>query len=390
MDNTGPAQSVTTKKTDAAENPRGIVTVTVVKGASGYGIAVIGPGDDEPRTGVYISTSLNPDVPKGKRVVSVNGQDMAFATQAECATIIVSNTEMILVLAPDAGGFAQYQSEEETFDGFGDDNDGDGNDAPMKRRGSLRKASIIHPDEEVTVTLQKGENGYGIAVVGPEEDEERSGVFVSRSKNAAVPQGQRVVSVNGVAMKDATQAECSNLIKESSEMELVLVPDEAGYNQYLDEVEDTVNRDHLQRRASLRVAASVTHTAKEQTVTLSRNENGGFGIALVGPTETEQKSGVFVSNSSNDALSGGNRILSINNKDMRDATQEECFKFIASIQGAMELVVILHQAGLEKYLEKATAGVLKGPSGYGLGLVGPVPGELPTGACFALANYRCV
>ena len=82
----------------------------VVKGPSGFGIGVLGPlqAHGELRKGVFISRSYHASVQIGRRVVSCNGIDMAFASQEQCAKAIADSEEIVLMLVPDDEGYAKY------------------------------------------------------------------------------------------------------------------------------------------------------------------------------------------------------------------------------------------------------------------------------------------
>lgn len=80
-----------------------------------------------------------------------------------------------------------------------------------------------------TVTVEKPQDGgFGIALIGPKVNEQRTGVYISKSKNKKIPAGERIISINAISMVGATQLEAHEMIMTSDEITLVLITDHEG------------------------------------------------------------------------------------------------------------------------------------------------------------------
>ena len=85
--------------------------VTLAKGPGGFGFGILGPpdtatddtpGSQQPRDGIYISSSRHESVTVGWRLLQVNGADLKRATKQECVDIIRQSgkTIALIIAAP--------------------------------------------------------------------------------------------------------------------------------------------------------------------------------------------------------------------------------------------------------------------------------------------------
>eukprot|EP00039_Didymoeca_costata_P008827 m.117307 g.117307 ORF g.117307 m.117307 type:complete len:2031 (-) comp14246_c0_seq3:549-6641(-) len=210
------------------------ISVTIFKNGPSYGLSLVGPSDvNDQRQGIYIS-KIKKDGPahglvkKKQRILSVNGTDTTNVPKQEVLKLFKGTTSLKLEVSvdQDEAGFSQYAKSDEPSKGS--------SNAPPSEN-----SSAANPNE-ITVTLSM-DGPLGLGFQGKKNAEDtREGVFISKVKPDSPAAGQllpmqRILTLNGSDVRNATKVDVVGLIKSSVSTVYFVVtrePDAVGFSQF--------------------------------------------------------------------------------------------------------------------------------------------------------------
>ncbi|KAL0970305.1 hypothetical protein UPYG_G00240130 [Umbra pygmaea] len=188
----------------------------------------------------------------------------------------------------------------------------------------------IIPGCETTIDISKGRTGLGLSIVGG-CDTLLGAIIIhevyedgAAAKDGRLWAGDQILEVNGVDLRVATHDEAINVLRQTpQQVRLSVYRDEAQYKE--EELWDTF------------------------TVELQKKPSQGLGLSIVG---RRNDTGVFVSDvvkggvvDCDGRLMQGDQILSINQEDVRNATQESVAALLKCSVGAIIIEVGRFKAG---------------------------------------------
>lgn len=218
----------------------------------------------------------------------------------------------------------------------------------------------------LTVRLLNKGDGFGMSFVGPSGKplDRKRGVFISGTKDGGAAQltgelrkGQRVNSINGRDVQNATRKVVATMFKGQSDVVLEVVDDWSGFKQYEAE---TNKKEKGPQKPLEDTNLPVMHVVREETVILKDivganetveakiavPEGQGLGIGIVNENHANYISGMKAGgNLDKSGLVGvGDRLLKVNNVDVSSASREDCIGALkAATLRSFEVTLVLER-----------------------------------------------
>ena len=381
---------------DAVDNgPKPTQIRAVVKITRGQGLG-IGIGNE---AGFNYVRGMKPggnaekcgSIRAGDRVQMINDKQVSTLTREKCIATLkqasqTSNEVTLILNRPPAGDPGNLPSaerhaspppavEETTFGKTTTTTSAGGKKSKIKKEilANIAYGSIQAAPEDpgynfeavvLTVRLLNQGGGFGMSFVGPtgKPQDRKRGVYISGTKDGGAAQltgelrkGQRVNSVNGQNVQNATRKTVTSLFKGQSDVVLEVVDDWKGFTQYGAEVN---KKDKTLKDTNL----PVTHVVGPETVvlkdivganetaevTIAVPEGEGLGVAIVNDNNANYVSGMKPGgNVDKSGMVGvGDRLLKINKTDVSSASREDCIGALkAAASRSTEVTLLVEHVG---------------------------------------------
>ena len=388
------------KKAKMRPLPSGAITVTLHRGANGFGMQFGGAKDEAEAEsngfGIYVAQTKpggsafdEEEIVVGQQVLRLNEHDLFDATTEELQEYLKTvGNSMELALVENARLSNTYEQVNQS--------------ARRVLRASMWKdptssggSAEEYSDNEdiIHTTVVKNDLGFGLRFGGPKTtaDGEKHGfgVFVSGTKpggaaedNPDISIGFQVLNLNGVDLTNATTATLSEaLTKVRTEMTLQLIENDKLFKTYTQPAKSSGER------LGGRTRASVHHRKVKSKSCSVRLEKGtaGFGLKFGGAINEEEAKqlgfGVFISGTKPggaaekvEELEVGMQVLALNGTDLTKATTRELSGALRGVRGALELDLETNDELYEAYTTKkrhVSTTLKKGPEGFGMLFGGP-------------------
>lgn len=328
----------------------------------GYGLTLLGPRDDEERSGVFISRVKTPGpaadcgrIFVGMRILELNGVELVQGSKSDASRVFQqSGGSMEMVLAPPLPG---SQWEEPTPDG-----PSVGRPDPYTSLAESGRTPSndfnAYSNAPVRVVLERDAHlGYGITVLGPLDDAPRTGIFIKTVKpyspaadSGRIHVGMRIIQMNGDDMTQACKSEAAQHLRGSDRVEIVFEPTPGWTPPVSEPVPQNQQTRPTSTNAQNRHAGPVMtggNVGDHVRVVITRHPVHGFGLSLVGPSEDDPRTGIFISRvkegpaAATGLITEGMRLLRMNGEDVFRATKAEAGIIF---KGANEVELILQKA----------------------------------------------
>uniref|UniRef100_A0A6Q2X8A2 Multiple PDZ domain crumbs cell polarity complex component n=1 Tax=Esox lucius TaxID=8010 RepID=A0A6Q2X8A2_ESOLU len=264
--------------------------IELEKGKTGLGLSLAG-NRDRSRMSVFV-VGIDPSGAAGKdgrivvgdELLEINGQILYGRSHQNASSIIKSAPSKVKII------FIRYRSS-----------------TPGTLDSSDPVTCPIIPGCETTIDISKGRTGLGLSIVGG-CDTLLGAIIIhevyeegAAAKDGRLWAGDQILEVNGIDLRVATHDEAINVLRQTpQQVRLSVYRDEAQYKE--EDLWDAF------------------------TVELHKQPGQGLGLSIVG---RRNDTGVFVSDivkggvvECDGRLMQGDQILSINQEDVRNATQE--------------------------------------------------------------------
>jgi len=301
----------------------------------GYGFALHGPAEDEPRTGIFIKkvksgpAAESGVIQEGMRIVAINGDDMTQACKAEAGQYLRGTDRVDIVLEPTEGWVPPPKKIQRPGAISSSSRKGGVRQVGAEQSGNMQSAlrdPLPTEDGRVRVVIRRDpQRGYGLSLLGPSEDEPRTGIFISRVKEGPaletglITEGMRVIRMNGQDVSRSTKADAGAIFRGAGAVDLELEPAPSldqvltspissvgsplpgEYNPFAPKARgDGSDGDNpfgrpLMQDLQSEESQTGAIAAETHQVRLRRDPQLGYGLSLVGPKADEPRTGVFIS-----------------------------------------------------------------------------------------------
>ncbi|XP_053715025.1 protein scribble homolog isoform X3 [Synchiropus splendidus] len=357
-------------------------TLTIVRQTGGLGISIAGgkgstpyKGDDE---GIFISRvseegpAARAGVKVGDKLLEVNGVDLneaehhmaVEALRSSGASVSMSVLRERMVEPENAITTTPLRPEDDYF--------------PRERRSSglafNMEPSLSGPQQRLSTCLIRNDKGLGFSIAGGKGSTPYrsgdTGIFISRiaeggaaHRDSTLRVGDRVLSINGVDMTEARHDQAVALLTGTSPTIALLVerdpnaspgrgrahsPPPPEPSDSPDQEEDGLQGNHLGRMEDEYPIEFQRGWCREVTLVKS---GGPLGLSIVGGSDHAShpfginEPGVFISKviphglACQSGLRVGDRILEVNDIDLRHATHQEAVRALLANKQEIRMLV---------------------------------------------------
>nr|XP_027207927.1 multiple PDZ domain protein-like isoform X9 [Penaeus vannamei] len=304
---------------------KGLTNIVMKKGSTGLGIMIIEGKHAEYGQGIFISDLQEGSVAAeagllvGDIILCVNKEEMV-GVDYDQATNILKKTEGVInmwVANPArAGG--------------GDPKKPAAGKKPDEPKQDPATAEI-RPGRETTIEIVKEKMGLGLSIVGGSDTLLRGAIIIhevypdgAAAKDGRLKPGDQILNVNNENFRDITHQKALSVLRQTpSKVKMVVYREEGSQKE--EDLYDII------------------------TVQLTKKSGKGLGLSIVG---RKNGPGVFISDvvpggvaESDGRLMQGDQILEVNDKDLRQATQEQAAAILKCAPGSVSMKLGRLKAG---------------------------------------------
>ncbi|XP_042879471.1 multiple PDZ domain protein-like isoform X13 [Penaeus japonicus] len=326
---------------------KGLTNIVMKKGSTGLGIMIIEGKHAEYGQGIFISDLQEGSVAAeagllvGDIILCVNKEEMV-GVDYDQATNILKKTEGVINMwvanpARAAGGDpkkpAAAKKPDEPKQKAAAAPEGPkekANAAPEAPKEDPATAEI-RPGRETTIEIVKEKMGLGLSIVGGSDTLLRGAIIIhevypdgAAAKDGRLKPGDQILNVNNENFRDITHQKALSVLRQTpSKVKMVVYREEGSQKE--EDLYDII------------------------TVQLTKKSGKGLGLSIVG---RKNGPGVFISDvvpggvaESDGRLMQGDQILEVNDKDLRQATQEQAAAILKCAPGSVSMKLGRLKAG---------------------------------------------
>ncbi|XP_042879477.1 multiple PDZ domain protein-like isoform X18 [Penaeus japonicus] len=303
---------------------KGLTNIVMKKGSTGLGIMIIEGKHAEYGQGIFISDLQEGSVAAeagllvGDIILCVNKEEMV-GVDYDQATNILKKTEGVINMwvanpARAAGGDPKKPAAAKKPD------------EPKQDPATAE----IRPGRETTIEIVKEKMGLGLSIVGG-SDTLLGAIIIhevypdgAAAKDGRLKPGDQILNVNNENFRDITHQKALSVLRQTpSKVKMVVYREEGSQKE--EDLYDII------------------------TVQLTKKSGKGLGLSIVG---RKNGPGVFISDvvpggvaESDGRLMQGDQILEVNDKDLRQATQEQAAAILKCAPGSVSMKLGRLKAG---------------------------------------------
>ncbi|XP_042879470.1 multiple PDZ domain protein-like isoform X12 [Penaeus japonicus] len=337
---------------------KGLTNIVMKKGSTGLGIMIIEGKHAEYGQGIFISDLQEGSVAAeagllvGDIILCVNKEEMV-GVDYDQATNILKKTEGVINMwvanpARAAGGdpkkpaaakkpdepkqkaAAAPEGPKEKANAAPEAPKEKANPAPEEAKEDPATAEI-RPGRETTIEIVKEKMGLGLSIVGGSDTLLRGAIIIhevypdgAAAKDGRLKPGDQILNVNNENFRDITHQKALSVLRQTpSKVKMVVYREEGSQKE--EDLYDII------------------------TVQLTKKSGKGLGLSIVG---RKNGPGVFISDvvpggvaESDGRLMQGDQILEVNDKDLRQATQEQAAAILKCAPGSVSMKLGRLKAG---------------------------------------------
>ncbi|XP_042879473.1 multiple PDZ domain protein-like isoform X15 [Penaeus japonicus] len=315
---------------------KGLTNIVMKKGSTGLGIMIIEGKHAEYGQGIFISDLQEGSVAAeagllvGDIILCVNKEEMV-GVDYDQATNILKKTEGVINMwvanpARAAGGDPKKPAAAKKPD------------EPKQKAAAAPEGpkedpatAEIRPGRETTIEIVKEKMGLGLSIVGGSDTLLRGAIIIhevypdgAAAKDGRLKPGDQILNVNNENFRDITHQKALSVLRQTpSKVKMVVYREEGSQKE--EDLYDII------------------------TVQLTKKSGKGLGLSIVG---RKNGPGVFISDvvpggvaESDGRLMQGDQILEVNDKDLRQATQEQAAAILKCAPGSVSMKLGRLKAG---------------------------------------------
>ncbi|XP_067937572.1 multiple PDZ domain protein-like isoform X4 [Watersipora subatra] len=313
-----------------------LLEVTLDKGSKGLGFAIM-DGSITGDAGIFIKTLIpgglaaSSKLSVGDRLLAVNNVSVVGTTYNKVIDLLRAQTGSVTLVvsqhpgSPDSSELHDYQEGGQLINASLR-----GTSAPSSSSESsdgedeLALTRPIVAGEEIEILIDKGQTGLGLSIVGG-SDTLLGAIIIhevyaegAAARDGRLLAGDQILEVSGNDLRNATHDEAIQYLRQTPvKVSMLVFRDEEQYKE--EDLIDTFS------------------------VVLHKPSNKGLGLSIVGKRNDV---GVFVSDvvpggiaEKDGHLGQGDQILSVNEHNMRQVTQEEAVNILKNVSGRVEMTI---------------------------------------------------
>nr|XP_027207926.1 multiple PDZ domain protein-like isoform X8 [Penaeus vannamei] len=315
---------------------KGLTNIVMKKGSTGLGIMIIEGKHAEYGQGIFISDLQEGSVAAeagllvGDIILCVNKEEMV-GVDYDQATNILKKTEGVInmwVANPARAGGGDPKKPAA----------GKKPDEPKQKGAAAAEGpkedpatAEIRPGRETTIEIVKEKMGLGLSIVGGSDTLLRGAIIIhevypdgAAAKDGRLKPGDQILNVNNENFRDITHQKALSVLRQTpSKVKMVVYREEGSQKE--EDLYDII------------------------TVQLTKKSGKGLGLSIVG---RKNGPGVFISDvvpggvaESDGRLMQGDQILEVNDKDLRQATQEQAAAILKCAPGSVSMKLGRLKAG---------------------------------------------